>query len=258
MNDKDATQEFMESLPTLRAGESFCFRCHREISCFNECCSDLNMALAPYDVLRLRRALGLSSKGFLSRFAHVGVIPDSGFPYVSLRMRDDEKHSCPFVDAKGCTVYRDRPGACRTYPLGRGASADESGHISSQYVLVQEEHCRGFEENKSWTIETWISDQEIGEYDLMSDSFLKLMSMWQDQDRPLEREHFSKVFVALYRPDEFPTLTGQPHLIDLLVPEVADREDFFTREKALLLFAMDWLKETVLNPNAEEHQGCGC
>jgi len=40
------------------------------------------------------------------------------YPVILLQMRDNEKKSCPFVTAEGCSVYPDRPWACRMYPLG--------------------------------------------------------------------------------------------------------------------------------------------
>ncbi len=43
----------------------FRFACNPGVACFNECCRDLNQFLTPYDVLRLKRGLGLSSRQFL-------------------------------------------------------------------------------------------------------------------------------------------------------------------------------------------------
>ena len=53
--EKDASREFMENLPELEPGKTFCFACHPEVPCFNRCCAELTLPLTPYDVLRLRR-----------------------------------------------------------------------------------------------------------------------------------------------------------------------------------------------------------
>jgi Fe-S-cluster containining protein len=37
---------------------------------------------------------------------------------VKLSMGRDEGHRCPFVTDKGCSIYEDRPEACRLYPVG--------------------------------------------------------------------------------------------------------------------------------------------
>ncbi len=102
--------------------ETFRFSCHPGVSCFGACCSDLTLMLLPYDVLRLRRRLGLGSREFLDTYTET-LEGDGGVPRVQLRMGDDEQRSCPFVDDGACTVYEDRPGACRMFPLGRAATA---------------------------------------------------------------------------------------------------------------------------------------
>jgi Fe-S-cluster containining protein len=119
----DQTPEFLNDMPQLAPGEKFQFRCHPGVDCFNACCSDLNLMLTPYDALRLRRFLGLSSRDFVQRHCMVSAGRDLGFPLVQMRMLDDARRSCPFVRPEGCSVYGDRPGACRTYPLGPTATA---------------------------------------------------------------------------------------------------------------------------------------
>ena len=37
--------------------DTFTFRCHPGISCFNLCCRNLNLFLHPYDVVRLKKNL---------------------------------------------------------------------------------------------------------------------------------------------------------------------------------------------------------
>lgn len=44
-------------------------RCHKQISCFNVCCRNINLPLTPYDILRLKRRLGLESSEFAGRYA---------------------------------------------------------------------------------------------------------------------------------------------------------------------------------------------
>ena len=84
--------------------DTFAFSCHKELSCFNACCRNKHLPLSPYDVLRLKKALKVHSDTFLVEYAVYALDPGSGFPVVSLKMRDDERTTCPFVSAEGCLV----------------------------------------------------------------------------------------------------------------------------------------------------------
>ena len=43
------------------------FRCRKGISCWNACCSNIDISLTPYDILRLKQQLGITSGEFLLR-----------------------------------------------------------------------------------------------------------------------------------------------------------------------------------------------
>ena len=61
------------------------FHCGPSVACFTQCCRDLNQPLFPYDVLRLKKALNLTSDQFLSQYALQHVGPETGLPVVSLK-----------------------------------------------------------------------------------------------------------------------------------------------------------------------------
>ena len=50
-------EELQPEISPIAAEAPLCFACHPKVPCFNECCRELDLALSPYDVLRLRRAL---------------------------------------------------------------------------------------------------------------------------------------------------------------------------------------------------------
>ena len=83
----------------LNAGDTFRFRCHPQVACFNRCCRNLNLYLYPYDVIRLRVRLAISSDEFLDRHADVVLRPGNHFPEVLLRMADTSEKTCPFLTA---------------------------------------------------------------------------------------------------------------------------------------------------------------
>ncbi|KKK70948.1 hypothetical protein LCGC14_2918850, partial [marine sediment metagenome] len=46
----------------------FKFRCHPGVTCFTKCCSNIDIMLTPYDVLRLKNRLGLTSDKFIEDY----------------------------------------------------------------------------------------------------------------------------------------------------------------------------------------------
>ncbi|VAW37641.1 hypothetical protein MNBD_DELTA03-1243 [hydrothermal vent metagenome] len=159
----------------LKANEVFKFHCHAGISCFTDCCRQLELALTPYDVLRLKKALGLTSGRFLEQYTVIEFEPEDLHPRVYLGMVDDGQASCPFVGSEGCRVYNDRPGACRTYPLGRGASLEAQGD-KALHILIREPHCHGFAEDREQTLEQWQNDQDLQEYNHYNDEMLAIVN----------------------------------------------------------------------------------
>ena len=52
-----------EEQEALSLESKFHFHCHAGLACFNQCCRTPTIVLSPYDLLRLKQALGLSSGG---------------------------------------------------------------------------------------------------------------------------------------------------------------------------------------------------
>lgn len=159
----------------LDRNQPFTFRCGSGLACFTDCCRQLELALTPYDVLRLSETLKLSGGEFLEHYTVIEKSSEDAFPLVYLGMIDDGRASCPFVSATGCTVYQNRPGACRTYPLGRGARLGPDSLCDDFYVLVTEPHCRGFAEETTQTVSTWLADQELAPYNEFNDLTMQIL-----------------------------------------------------------------------------------
>jgi len=129
----DETKEFLDSLPELKEGNTYKFKCYPGIKCFNACCNDLDMVLTPYDILRMRKAVDKNSIDFLRIHTIGHRAPDTNFPTFKFRMTDSAARTCSFVSDKGCAIYEDRPGACRMYPLGRATRPDGKGGVKEQF-----------------------------------------------------------------------------------------------------------------------------
>jgi Fe-S-cluster containining protein len=152
------------------------FRCHPGVSCFTACCGNIDIIVTPFDILRLRKYLNLPASEFLLRFTTPMLIEKTDMPGVKIHL--DENGRCPFVTDEGCTIYPERPSACRYYPVGM-ANFHEGGQegVDSEqfFFLVKEPHCKGHEEDKTWTIREWRVDQGVDLCDEMNREWLELV-----------------------------------------------------------------------------------
>jgi Fe-S-cluster containining protein len=155
----------------------FRFRCHKGIRCFTACCSNINIVLPPYDLLRLRKRLDMTTEDFISKYCEIEILAKTLLPVITLKMLSDEKLSCPFVTPDGCTVYEDRPSNCRYYPLGMATlrKKDAESGKDEFYFMVKEDHCKGFEEDKEWTVSEWRKDQEADLYDDSNRGWMEIL-----------------------------------------------------------------------------------
>ena len=126
------------------------------------------------------------------------------FPTCFLTMVDDGRASCPFVTEQGCSVYTDRPAACRAYPAGRGASRQADGTVRERFVLLREPHCLGFVEKQEVTAPEYFVQQELSEYSEFDDQLLLLLQHPKIQAgfRPSQAQ-MDQFIMALYNVDFF-------------------------------------------------------
>lgn len=193
------------SLYSLDADGTFAFSCGPENSCFNACCRSLSQAITPYDALRLSRRLDISTGQFLATQALIMLGPETGLPVVTLKPGPGEDQPCPYVGEAGCSVYEDRPGSCRIYPLARAAGRDkDTGEVRDRYYLVREEHCAGHDKGRRYTAQEWIDNQGLSVYNEMNDLFLPVLAAKKNAGQARisqERAHF--FLLSCYDPDAF-------------------------------------------------------
>ena len=84
-------EHILKEHPRLSKESRFKFSCHKNVPCFNECCGDVNIFLTPYDVIRLKRSLGITSTEFLSKYTILPFDKNLKYPVILLKMGDDEK-----------------------------------------------------------------------------------------------------------------------------------------------------------------------
>lgn len=161
----------------LTLGSKLQFECHPGVSCFTACCHNIKIILTPYDILVLSKRLNLPSHEFIMSYTEPTYLEKTDMPGVQIKLTE-EKNACPFVTPEGCTVYTDRPSACRYYPVGM-ADFHEGGKENVEeekfFFLVKEPHCKGHEEPKRWTIREWRADQGVDTRDAMNKEWLRLV-----------------------------------------------------------------------------------
>jgi Fe-S-cluster containining protein len=237
-----------DRLIALLPDEIFRFECSPRAACFNACCRDLNQFLYPYDILRLKKRLGLSSGEFLQRYTKQHIGPQSGLPVVSLTNTDFRRLDCPFLTAEGCSVYSDRPASCRIYPVVRAISHNRStGEITEHFMLLKEPHCLGFGESKEHTVRQWINEQDVAVYNHINDRLMEIVSLKNRlQPGPLDLKSQHLYYMALYDLDNFRNrLFNNRHLDNLKIDpqKLAAAE---TDDTALLKVGIEYVKKVLL------------
>ena len=136
-------------LPNQLTGDAVIqFRCHKDIDCFNACCKNIDIMLTPYDILRLKKRLGITSTEFLRQYTEPFEFGKGSVGGVKYKPKEGT-NECQFVTDEGCSVYEDRPTACRYYPIGLLSTRRQDENFDrASYALVVEDHCHGHLEDR--------------------------------------------------------------------------------------------------------------
>ncbi len=223
----------------------FKFRCHKGIKCFTHCCSGIEILLTPYDVVRLKKRLGMSSNDFLVTHTITKIDEQSSHPYAILKMNDDEQRKCPFVTDDGCTVYTDRPANCRYYPVGQGTLKKDGkdGPYSEEfYFFIKEPHCYGFHEKQQWTIDSWRKDQEVDLYDKVNRGWktlqLRRNLIGQAELDPQKQNQF---YMASYNLDKFREFIFNSNFLNIFDIDNETLEKIKTDDIELIQFGVKYI-----------------
>jgi len=245
---KNIDIEEIDQLPGLRLNKDdrFNFRCHPEVSCFNRCCRNLNLFLYPFDVVRLKQCLGITSNVFLDEYVDVVLRPSNFFPEVLLRMAPIPEKTCPFLTDAGCSVYADRPDTCRTFPIEQGMLYDAQNKKDTPvYFFRPPDFCRGQDENQEWTVSDWSRDQEAELYHKMTMRWAEVKRLFQEDPWGLEGPEGSKAkmaFMATYNVDRLRDFIFQSSFLKRYRVKSALLKKLKTDDVQLLKFGFEWVK----------------
>ena len=230
------------------------FNCCSDNECFNECCRDLNQALTPYDILRMKTQLNITSQEFIRSFTSLHHGPESGLPILTFKPNPQTGHACPFVTAKGCLVYENRPGSCRLYPMARAiARSRESGEIEEFYARIQEPHCKGGCHTPDLTVAQWLKGQDVELYNYWNDKLMTLISL-KNRIVPgkLDGVMSDRFYLALYDLDEFREKIFNQDLLGALKISAGLLDTIKQNDEALLDFGFRWVGHMLFGQPLEE------
>jgi hypothetical protein len=159
-------------------------------------------------------------------------------------MQDDGKKSCPFVGEEGCTVYQDRPWACRMYPLGLASPREEkSTEKDDFFFLLKEEVCKGFDEDNEQSVREWIEDQQISLYNEMGRGFKEItLHSYFQEGKDLSPQKMEMFFMVCYNIDKFRDFVFKSTFLDKFEIDEETLEKIRDDDVGLLDFGYKWLK----------------
>jgi Fe-S-cluster containining protein len=238
-------EKILKDYERMGLDDTFEFCCEPGVPCFNKCCGDVNIFLTPYDVLRMKNALGLESDEFLDRYTMLPIQRDMKYPVVMFKMDESQPDKpCQLVGTDGCTIYEDRPWPCRMYPLGM-ASPKEGGDEQEFYFLMKEDVCAGFDQpqKRRWTVREWRDDQGMEKYDEFGRLFKELtLHDWFQKNKALAPEKMNMFHMACYDLDTFRRFVFESSFLKRFEVAAEDLQRIRGDEEELLRFAFRWVK----------------
>lgn len=240
----------------LTAEDTFEFRCHKEVACWNKCCHGADITLTPNCILRLSKHLGLAPAEFLLRHTVPAMHEKADLPVAKLRMGgEDGRGACAFSTPDGCAVYDHRPATCRYYPLGMVSMKmkDMEGK-EDFFFLVKEDHCQGHCDKKRQNVGEFRAEQQVEEFERINRGWIDIlmkMASWKVMGGPGGKAPAAQTkkmfFMATTDVDAFRRFVLQSKFLASYDVDPEAVEIIKTDDQALLLLGYDWLKNVLFN-----------
>ena len=228
------------------------FRCHKDIACFNACCKNIDITLTPYDIARMARRLNVPTWQVMLKYTMPYDIDAHGMPGVKMRPVEGGT-ACQFVTDEGCSIYGDRPTACRYYAMGTmQLRRKEAKQLEDVYFMVKEPHCLGHDEPRTLTVAEYRQEQGVDEYDEINkewmDIVIKKKSAGPTVGAPSERS--LQLFSMLYDLDAFRLFTQSEGFQAMFDIDAATRRALDEDDKALLRFGARFVKQILFGEHS--------
>ncbi len=225
----------------LTLEDTFTFKCYKGIVCFNRCCYDVKLILSPYDLLRIKRALNLSTEAFIEKYGELYIGEVTQLPVISINMNPYD-YSCPFLDKEeGCKIYPDRPSPCRIYPLARYFAENEKGEKIELYKIIRETHCKGHYENYPIKVKDFLEEQGLIPYHYFNDLWGEVVIKRQKfSHTPLTGDLLETIYLLAY------DLEGLRNYLENEKLFTLSQEDLALSEEELLEKALKVIRDEIL------------
>lgn len=244
MKDKPCNSQLSGSRKLLEK-DTFRFKCHVQVACYTRCCKDADMYLYPYDIIRMKNRLGISSERFLEQYTLTAFRDNPYFPSLMLKMSDENEKSCPFLNPEGCVLYEDRPFSCRAYPLERAVA--RSGHKGKRavcYFIANHAYCLGHKESREWSVKEWIENQQIQIYNDMNDLWVDIDTLFQGNpwgSQGINGPAFKMAFLACFNVDTFRTFVFESTFLSRFDVSPERIEEVIASDVELMKFGFEWI-----------------
>lgn len=228
----------------------FTFKCNKDIACFNKCCQHTDMLLTPYDIIRIKKRLGISSSEFLDKYTYTHIDEQSSHPFAVLTMNDDEAGKCCFSTPEGCGIYEDRPANCRYYPVGKGLMMRDTVNGPAPvdfYFFIRQPTCQGFDKGEEMSIEEWRVAQGVDVYDEMNREWQEIQLRRDNPGKAkLDENKQSLMYMASYDIDKFRKFVFQSGFLKLFDLDEDIVEMIKGDDIALMKFGFKYLKYMLM------------
>ncbi len=231
------------------------FSCHKGIGCWNACCANIDISLTPYDIIRLKKRLGISSTEFLREYTVPYEMEKDGIAGVKFRPVENGT-ACRFMRPEGCAVYEDRPTACRYYPVALLSMRRQDEYTDTQsYALVKEEHCKGHDEPRRLTIAEYRQEQGVEEYDELARGWRQLVLKKKSAGPAIGAPSLKSrqlFFMACYDIDTFRDFVESEAFNKLFKLDPEMRRMLMEDDVELMQFSFRFLKQVLFGEKSLE------
>jgi uncharacterized protein len=228
------------------------FQCRKGISCWNACCSNIDISLTPYDILRLKNRFEMDSGVFLQKYTVPYEMDKNSIAGVKLRPVENGT-ACQFMRPEGCSVYEDRPTACRYYPIALLSSRRQDEYIDREaYAMVKEAHCLGHNEPRELSVADYRKEQGLEKYDELARGWRQLILKKQSSGptigKPSKRS-LELFFMVCYDLDRFSTFVASDGFNALYDLGDEEMQKILSDDTELMLFGFRFLKQILYGEN---------
>jgi hypothetical protein len=179
----------------------------------------------------------MGSSEFLAKHTRQFLSRGTNIPVVQLAM-DPKSLDCMLVTDKGCSVYADRPWACRMFPLDLGSKDGEFR------IMASKERCMGLLESATGTIGEWVDGQGIAPFLQMEREFNSVMPAGFVPGSPLP-EGLGKILFLAYDLDRFVEIVKDPRFQTFYEVDDEMLRGAFEDDEQLLRLAFRYIRNQM-------------